>query len=501
MSPLLDSPEIAHALDAELVVDNFAGGGGASLGIYNALGRSPDFAINHDDEALAMHAANHPQTEHLPEDVWNIDPHALVDGRPVALAWFSPDCKHFSRAKGGKPREKRIRSLAWVAVKWAREVRPRVIMLENVREFMDWGPLDDEGMPNPEKKGITFRRFVGYLRGQGYDVDWQVLDAARYGAPTHRKRLFLIARCDGEPIVWPAETHGKRKGDLFNPDRLPYRTAAECIEWDQPCPSIFERSRPLAEKTMARIARGIKRFVLEAKEPFIVPMQHGNRSVPVDAPLQTITTQSNKFNLVIPSLVQTGYGEREGQAPRAINIEKPLGTVVAGGAKHALVAAFLAKHFSGVTGHGVKRPFSTVTAIDHHALVAAHLTKFYGTSTGSDPREPLPVVTGGGQHIGEVRAFLTKYYGTGDGAKLDAPSPTCTTKDRMGLVTVHGIDYQIVDIGMRMLNPRELARAQGFPDDYVLTGTKTSQVARIGNSVCPPVVEALVRANLLEGDA
>jgi len=763
-----------------LIIDNFAGGGGASLGLNRALGRDPDIAINHDLSAVRMHEANHPGTKHYCESVWDVDPVKACGGRKVSVAWFSPDCKHFSRAKGSKPVDKNIRGLAWVVVRWAKSVRPQIIFLENVREFQDWGPLiealnsrgkpvkDEYGnikmIPDPARKGQTFRRWVTTLRNLGYTVQWKELNAADYGAPTHRRRLFLVARCDGQAICWPEPTHG--------PGRMyPYRTAADCIDWTIPCHSIFltkeegkkvRVNRPLAENTLRRIANGLRKYVLEAKEPFIVglrgptgsleprsvsrPMDtimpgktkhlvtgiavkggeyrgtvpyiagvggrqaqtpplsanhtlstvtakndkvlvtpcivkvnhgkgHTDRSHTVDSPLHTVTgkhgtgiaaaslvpagivqanhgghnyrsqdlhqplntvttershavsaayvtrigqTGSNGGNVNPPdaplttvvsknehlltcaTLVQTGYGEREGQAPRSLDPNQPLGTVVAGGVKHAIaaahlmryntekgndtqrsssmegpigtvvtenrhamVSAFLAKHYGGVTGHGLERPIGTVTAKDHHSLVAAHvtkfnqngdgqpaseplktvvagatrfgvvaptLTKFYGTcKDGQRVTDPVPTVTADGQHvgvvapymtqfngqsigssvdepvqtvtsmnkIGEVRAFLVKFYGTcNDGQPINEPAHTLTAKARLGLVTIEGQDYQIVDIGMRMLKPRELFRAQGFPDTYILTGTDTEQVARCGNSVPPVMAEVLARANV-----
>jgi DNA (cytosine-5)-methyltransferase 1 len=426
----------------EIIVDSFAGGGGASLGIARGAGRRIDIAINHDREAIAMHAANHPETRHFCEDVFAVHPVKATGGLPVGLAWFSPDCKHFSRAKGGKPADKKIRGLAWVVIRWARLKRPRTIFLENVEEFEDWGPLGPDDRPDPKRVGLTFRRWVGQLRNLGYTVEWRALRAADYGAPTSRKRLFLIARCDGLPIVWPDLTHGT--------GREPYRTAAACIDWALPCPSIFGRRRPLADKTLKRIAAGIRKFVLEAETPFVVPIDGA---------------------LASPTLIQRSWGERPGQAPRVPGLEKPLGTVVSGGIKHALVAAFLAKHYGGHTtpGASLEAPFSTVTARDHHALVHAFLLKYFGTATGQSPADPLHTVT---------------------------------SKARFGLVMVRGEPYEIADIGMRMLTPRELYRAQGFPDDYVIDPvvgarrlSKTSQIRMAGNSVCPDVAEALVRAN------
>lgn len=440
-------------LSRELIVDNFAGGGGASTGIELALGRHVDIAINHDPEAVAMHALNHPQTAHHCESVWDIDPLAVTQGRPVGLAWFSPDCKHFSKAKGGKPRDKRIRGLAWVAVRWAALVRPRVVILENVEEFQTWGPLLDDGTPCPARRGHTFRDFVRQLQELGYAVEHRELRACDYGAPTTRKRLFLIARCDGRPIVWPAPTHGAPGSTGVKSHALkPWHTAAECIDWTIPAPSIFERARPLADATMRRIARGVQRYVIEAKRPFVVQTPAG---------------------LAVPSMIQTGYGEREGQAPRSLDLHKPIGTLV-GSQKHALVTAFLTKHFGGnYTGAGapLDEPMHTITATDHHALTLA---------------------------------FLTKYYGEGSqDQSLADPLHTIPTVDRFGLVTVAGHRYAISDIGMRMLEPHELYAAQGFPPSYqfapVIDGKrlpKRAQVRMCGNSVSPPMAAALVRANV-----
>ena len=466
------TPQFLLPLADELVVDNFAGGGGASTGIERAIGRPVDIAINHDPEAVAMHQANHPQTLHLCESVWDVNPREVCAGRRVGLAWFSPDCRHFSKAKGGKPVEKKIRGLAWVAVRWAATVQPRVICLENVEEFVTWGPLTQDGRPCPRNRGREFRAFVNALQRLGYAVEWRELRACDYGAPTSRKRLFLIARRDGQPIAWPEPTHG--------PGRKDYRTAAECIDWSIQCPSIFERERPLAEATLRRVAAGIQRYVIDAAEPYIVRLGHtghgdAGKVRSVHEPLSTITSKAEHL-LVAPTLVQTGYGERSGQAPRVPGLDKPLGTIVAGGQKHALVAAFLAKHYTGVIGSDLRMPIGTVTATDHHSLVAAFLIKFYGS---------------GGQW-----------------AACSEPMHTLPTKDRMGLVMVAGKQYRIVDIGMRMLQPRELARAQGFGESYLLEAPhlgrplpKHAQVRMIGNSVCPPLAEALVRANYSERQA
>lgn len=564
-------------LGSELIVDNFAGGGGASTGIELAFGRPVDIAINHDGEALAMHAANHPTTQHLCEDVFEIHPGFVTQQRPIGLAWFSPDCTHHSKAKGGKPREKKIRGLAWVTLRWATFQYPRCIALENVEEFADWGPLGEDGRPIKSEKGRTFRAFVAALTtglpadhpdtpeiyqtlgadfpmerlaaGLGYKVEWRVLRACHFGTPTIRKRLYLFARRDGLPIVWPTPSHGDPKSTAVHAGKLkPWRTAADCIDWSIPCPSIFERERPLKEATLRRIARGIMKFVVNSADPFIVSYYSDDarfRGAPLDEPLGTTTT-ANRFAVCVPhvtkfransvgsaadeplhtvtaggdcarpagaphamgvvaaTLIQTGYGERPGQAPRAPGLDKPLGTIVAGGAKHAAVTAFLAKHYGGVTGTRIDVPAGTVTTSDHHAVVTSNIVKLRGTSRDGQPSdEPLHTISAGGLHHAEVRAFLIKYYGNEkDGVELREPLHTVPTHDRFGLVTIHGEDYAIVDIGMRMLTPRELARAQGFPDSYVLDPvvngkplSKSAQVRMIGNSVCPDVAAALIRAN------
>lgn len=541
-----------------LIIDNFAGGGGASTGIEAAIGRSVDIAINHDPEAIAMHMANHPETRHYCQDVWEIDPIEATDGKPVALAWFSPDCKHFSKAKGGKPREKKIRDLAWVVHRWVKALlpfdrHPRVIMLENVEEFRTWGPLLPDGKPCPVRKGETFAEWVQQLRDFGYDVQWRELKACDYGAPTSRKRLFLIARCDGLPIVWPEPTHGRGAAH-------PWRTAADIIDWSIPCPSIFTRTRPLKEATCRRIATGIMRYVINAERPFIVPLTHhgsdsrvyeldqpiptvtganrgemalavpsivpvtqknwgGDRAHSGTAPLPTITTaKGGEFALMSPTLVTTGYGEREGQQPRVPGLDKPLGAVVAGGGKHALVSAFLAQHNGGprnknIAGHAADKPVSTITGRGtQQQLVTSNLIKLRGgeeshiNASAKSVEEPIETISAEGTHFAEVRAFLIKYYGNErDGHTLFDPLGTVTTKDRFGMVTVtiEGTEYAIADIGMRMLTAAELYAAQGFPADYVIDFdwngkplTKTAQVRMVGNSVSPPLPTALVRANL-----
>lgn len=473
-----------------MIVDLFAGGGGASTGIRLATGRDPDVAVNHSAAAIAMHTANHPRTKHLCASVWDVSPREVCGRRKVELLWASPDCTHFSRAKGGKPRETGRRALAHVVIEWARAVRPEVILLENVEEFAGWGPLLDDGRPCPERKGSSFAAWVAQLHWLGYVVEWRSLVAADYGTPTTRKRLFLVARRDRRPIEWPALTHGPGRS-------RPWRSAAEVIDWSLPVPSIFGRARPLAEKTLARIARGIERFVEGAAEPFVVEYYGTATARGVDSPLGTATTRDRfalvsphlvlfrgtdaahvdasarslddplstisaggiHHALVAPYLVQTGYGERVGQDPRVLDLAAPLTTVVAGGIKHGLACAYLCRHFGGprgAYGRDLAEPVPTVTAVDHHALVTATLSQDRRTEVaqllGHEPR-----------------------------------------------VTIRGVDYTIADIGMRMLTPAELFRAQGFPADYdLLEGriSKTEQVRLAGNSVCPPVAEALVRSQL-----
>ncbi|MCC4299349.1 DNA cytosine methyltransferase [Aurantimonas coralicida] len=549
-----------------LIVDSFAGGGGASTGIEMALGRSPDIAINHNADALAMHEVNHPGTLHLSKNIWQVEPLEAVGNKPVGLAWFSPDCKHFSKAKGGKPVKRNIRDLAWTVVNWAKRARPGVIILENVEEFQTWGPLIENAkgdfVPDPARRGETFRRWVGELKRCGYKVEFRELRACDYGAPTIRKRFFMIARRDGEPIVWPAPTHGAPNDpDVSAGRKLPWRTAAEIIDWSLPCPSIFDTAeeikakhgvraiRPLAEATMRRIARGVVRYVLEAKKPFVVTYgQQGGGNRPPDAPLHTVTASPKDQNaIIVPSfvgcggragqsaprggdeplgtqtakpdgcvvaatMIQTGYGEREGQAPRALDIGQPIGTQVAGGAKHGVVAAFLAQHnndsrrIGGVNpGRRADEPLATLTASGaQQQVVAAHMMRQFGESVGHGVDEPCRTDTATVNKSALISGFLTKYYGTGDGARVSDPMHTDTVKDRMGLVTVEidGATYAIADIGMRMLTPRERFRAQGFPDDYIIDRradgspiSATVQGSCCGNSVCPPLAKALVAAN------
>lgn len=451
-------------INGELIVDNFAGGGGASTGIEDATGCCVDIAIDHDPEAIKMHKANHPYTTHYCEDVWQVDPVKACKGHPVGLVWFSPDCKHFSKAKGGKPKDKFIRGLAWVACRWAGMVRPRVIMLENVEEFKTWGPLNRKRHPIKSKQGKTFEKFVQQLTELGYEVQYRELIAADYGAPTMRKRFFLIARCDGKPIVWPEPTHGPADSAEVNAGlRLPYVGAYTQLDFSLPCPSIFDTSeeikakygiravRPLAKKTMDRIARGVKKFVLDNPDPFIIEDESDDIKMPILIQYHSETTKDE------------------------------------------------------VRGQGIEDPIMTVDSSNRYGLVTSFISKFYKSGTGQDAREPLHTITAGDGHFGEVRAFLTKYYGVGVGQSIKEPLDTITSRDRFGLVTVHGTKYQIIDIGLRMLEPKELYGCQGFPEDYIIDRDcdgkaypRTEQVRRCGNAVCPPIPAALVRANLKE---
>ncbi|WP_427033266.1 DNA cytosine methyltransferase [Enterobacter hormaechei] len=616
----------------EIIVDNFAGGGGASTGIELATGRSVDIAINHDPNAVAMHTTNHPDTLHYCESVYEVKPKIATAGRPVGLAWFSPDCRHFSKAKGAKPVEKAIRGLAWIVIRWALEVGPRVMMLENVEEFKTWGPLivsaDGGQRPDPERAGETFEAFCGMLSGGipaghpalvecceflgiaadgmqaqqlvaglGYAVDYRELHACDFGAPTIRKRFFMVMRCDGVPVTWPEVTHADPKSPAVQAGKLaPWRTAAECIDWSIAAPSIFGRKKPLAENTLKRIARGIQRFVLDNPTPFIVKCNHTStrsgydcfRGQSLNEPLQTITKKhgyaiavphltkfrtgatgqdvtepvptitagtskrpggnghalglveaalapfiarqfgasvghgagepsatitaggGGKSQLVMPTLIQMGYGERPGQDPRVLQLDNPLGTVTAGGNKFATVSAFLAKHYGGNyqgAGVGMDEPMHSVTTVDHHAAVTSHLVKLRGTCRdGQRTDQPMPTITAGGTHVGEVKTMLAvdEYDEQRAQQALEFLREYCGP-DSTGLVTLDGVVYRIVDIGMRMLQPHELYRAQGFPEWYIIDQdfrgvkyAKDKQVARCGNAVPPPFAEALVRANLPE---
>ncbi|MBR0576769.1 DNA cytosine methyltransferase [Proteiniclasticum sp. BAD-10] len=423
-----------------LIVDNFAGGGGASTGIELAIGRSVDIAINHDEMAIRMHSLNHPTTKHYCEDVWAVDPLEATQGQTVDLAWFSPDCKHFSKAKGGKPVEKKIRGLAWVVLKWAGKVKPKVIMLENVEEFKTWGPIKG-GRPVAKKKGETYRMWKSQLESLGYKVESRELKACDYGAPTTRNRLFIVARCDGRQIVWPEATHGPKDTLEVQAGLLkPYREAWEIIYWSIPEESIFERKKQLSENTMKRIARGLQKFVIDERDPYIL---------------------EDKLPYIIRYNTETAN--------------------------------------RGARGQTLRDPISTLDTSNRFGLVTAFISRQFGTSTGHDLRQPLATTTAVNKSL-LVKAFLLKYYGSiENNQSIKEPLHTITSKDRFGLVTVHGEDYIITDIRMRMLQPRELYNAQGFPESYIIEGMpKTEQVKKVGNSVCPAIPIALVEANLPE---
>lgn len=592
-------------VNGELIVDNFAGGGGTSTGIELATGYSVDIAINHDPEAIRMHKTNHPNTKHYCESVWDVDPIKVCKRNPVGLAWFSPDCKHFSKAKGNKPVEKNIRGLAWIVLKWAALVHPRVIMLENVEEFQTWGPcipkrdkktgrvlvditkdknwsigqhktriaapgeVVPECMqmftPDPKRKGQTYQKWRKQLESLGYQIDSRELIAADYGTPTMRKRFFMIARRDGKAIVWPKPTHGRADSEEVKSGLLkPYVGAYTQIDFSRPCPSIFDTKeeikekygiravRPLAEKTMKRIAKGLKKFVLENQKPFIVQANHSgsecdycnsmNDPLPVITskhglgieethmmpvvktsapylgtnttnhtggsckdPIHTITT-GNQQCLICPRLIQH-HSEISDKEVKGQNFQTPIRTM--GGAnRYGLVMSFLHQYYDGGYqgfGKSVRSPLPTITSWDHNSLVTANLIQMNNHCDGKDITKPLPTITAGDGHFGEVRAFLVKYYGESTAQSVRKPLDTITSRDRFGLVTIKGIDYQIVDIGLRMLEPQELYGCQGFPKDYIIdqdiTGkkySKSEQVKRCGNAVCPPIPAALVKANLPE---
>ncbi|HDS1724732.1 DNA cytosine methyltransferase [Pseudomonas putida] len=582
-----------HPQDDELVVDFFCGGGGAGTGLEMGLGRKVDVAKNHSAAAISMHTANHPHARHFQTDVFEGDPDEECQGRPVGWFHMSPDCTHHSQAAGGQPRKREIRNLSWIGLKWAGKKRPRVISLENVKQILQWGPLiakRDKAtgrvmkldgtvaavgervpvqqqflVPDPNRRGITWRRFVHLLEGMGYQVEWRVIKACDFGAPTSRERLFMIARCDRQPIVWPEPTHAKNPAK----GQQKYRTAADCIDWGVPSKSIFGRKKELAPATLRRVAKGMKKFVLDNPQPFIVPIANwsGELAHSAHEPLRTITSwpRGGSFAMASPTLVQTGYGERNGQQPRAPGLDQPLGTVVAGGVKHALAAAYLVKfrfhsegtpvtepvptitsggnykrpagaaHAMGVCtafieqanggfnttpAKGADEPLTTVTNTgSQQRLVTASLATLRRNCVGRAVEEPVPTMTAGAEHHAlieyklspeheqgalRVAAFLISYYGTENTSAADAPAPTVTTRDRLGLVTVlvKGTPYVIVDICLRMLQPHELYRAQGFPAGYIIdkgahgkSFTKTEQVHMCGNSVSPPPMAALARAN------
>lgn len=587
------TPQFILGLDDELIVDEFACGGGMSEAIEQAIGRHVDIAVNHDHDACSMHEANHPQTQHFPRDVFSVCPRQVTKGRPVGLLHMSPDCTHHSQARGGQPRSKELRGLAWIGVRWAGQVQPRIITLENVKQILQWGrliakrckatgrvmridgtvaepgervPVDQQHLvPDPKRMGRSWLRFVAALRAAGYDVEWKVLCAADYGTPTTRTRLFMVARCDGAPIVWPEPTHFKNPAK----GQKKWRAAAECIDWSIQGRSIFEREKPLADATMRRVAHGMKRYVLDSADPFIVPVTHGGavRVHNIREPFRTVTAaHRGEFMLAVPvmvqaghgqgtpnaprwsygakdvrdpvgtvtasgggqavavgTLVQMGYGEREGQTPRALDVREPLGTVVGAG-KFAAVTAFVEQAnggFNTTPGRDAREPLSTSTATgSQQRLVTAHLATLRKNCVGQDARDPVPTMTAGGEHhalieyhlspeaeSGALRcaAFLIRYYGQGGQlGDLHEPMSTSTTKDRLALVTVwlRGEPYVIVDICLRMLAPRELYNANGFPNTYIIDRghdgrvfSKSTQVRMCGNAVPPPLGRAVIAAN------
>lgn len=579
--------------DDAIIVDLFAGGGGASTGLELGLGRQVALAINHNPAAISMHMANHPHAKHYQTDVWGVDPVESTGGKVVGWLHASPDCRHHSQAAGGQPRSKEIRDLSWVVLKWAGKLRrlgkgPWVISLENVKQILQWGRLiakrdratgrvvrrdgsvaapgeqvprhEQFLVPDPKHKGRTWQRFVHSLEQLGYQVDYWVERNCDYGDPTSRQRLYMVATADDYEPASPVRSHAAKPAK----GQAPFRTAAECIDWSDLGQSIRNRKRPLAEATMRRIAKGIEKEVLQRAQPFIVPLTHqgGDRLHSLGEPFRTITAANRgELALAAPSLVQVSYGEREGQAPRVLDLSKPLGTVVAGGVKHAIATAFLAQANAGyntthskpadapistITNRGsqqqlvtanlvtlrkgshsapVDEPIGTQTTSDHHGLVAAHLLHLRGNCDARAADEPLQTVSAGGQHHGLVTAdlvadcltpeqldgalwvsaFLMRYHSTGgQWAALDEPLTTVTTKDRLALVTVwiSGDPYVIVDIRLRMLKPRELYRAQGFPESYIIDRghdgkpfTLTQQVHMCGNSVSPGTMAAIARAN------
>ncbi len=603
------TPQFILGLSDELIVDEFACGGGMSEAIEQAIGRHVDIAVNHDHDACSMHEANHPQTLHYPRDVFSVCPRQVTRGRPVGLLHMSPDCTHHSQARGGQPRSKELRGLAWIGVRWAGQVQPRIITLENVKQILQWGPLiakrdkatgrvvrldgtvaepgvrvpvgQQHLVPDPKKQGSSWLRFVAALRAAGYDVEWKVLCAADYGTPTTRTRLFMVARCDGAPIVWPEPTHFKNPAK----GQQKWRAAAECIDWSIQGKSIFDRAKPLADATLRRVAHGMKRYVLDSANPFIVSASNdaafvtkfntGAVGVAIDEPMPTVTaggkpkrpstgstpglvaatmvqaghgqgspdaprwshgakdvcepvgtvTASGGGQAVATgTLVQMGYGEREGQAPRSLDVTEPLGTVVGGGGKFAAVTAFVEQAnggFNTTPARDAREPLSTSTATgSQQRLVTAHLATLRNHCTGEDLHDPVPTITATGQHhalveytlspeaeAGALRcaAFLIRYYGQGGQlGDLHEPMSTSTTKDRLALVTVwlQGAPYVVVDIQLRMLTPRELYNANGFPRTYIIDRghdgrvfSKSTQVRMCGNAVPPPLGRAVIEAN------
>jgi len=511
-----------------LIIDCFAGGGGASVGIEMALGREVDIAINHDPEAIIMHKTNHPDTLHLTEDIFKVDLQKYVKGRHVALMWASPDCTQFSKAKGGKPRLSGIRMLPWAVYKHAKAIRPDVIIMENVEEIQQWGPLDDGGRPIKSRLGETYNQFISAMKSLGYEFDSRELVAADYGAPTTRKRWYAIFRRDGKPIVWPAQTHSK---DGIVPGTKAWEPIWKYLDLLDFGKSIFGRKKPLAEKTMKRTAAGLEKFVFKNPEPFIVVVNHGGngfRGQSVHEPLSTITAKHG-YGVVTPYIMQigqTGFAKERNR-----DVTDPLSTIVTKN-EHCLISPFLIQYHSETTkdprGQQVTEPIKTVDTSNRYGLVISFLEKFYKTGSGQSVMYPLHTVTTSPGHFGQVTVyaveweqlkksgideetaqkctwvsqFILEYYGCGIGQSLNDPLHTVVTKDRFALITILGSEYCIIDIFLRMLSPEELKLAQGFPEDYIIDRDynwnkypKSAQVARIGNSVVPIMAKALVEAN------
>lgn len=537
----------------EIIVDNFAGGGGASTGMELATGRPVAIAINHDPDAILMHKTNHPFTEHLQASVWDVDPRKVCRGRPVGLAWFSPDCKHFSKAKGAALVDRNIRGLAWIVLRWAGTVRPRAIILENVEEFVTWGPVR-KGKPVKKKAGQTFQKWKQQLLALGYDVEHREIVAADLGAPTTRKRFVLIARCDGRPIVWPERTHGPRdSAEVLDGRLLPWRSAAEIIDWSVPCYSVFASKkelkekygvnavRPLADNTMRRVIRGVDKFTIRSGKPFIVECNHAGAGhmKDMEAPLGTVLAK-HTAGIVAPSLIQyhteqtehvraNGLGEplptvdasnRYGLTTaqlveyfgngQPIDVRKPMHTVTSHD-REAVVCAHISKYYGGIVGADASEPLPTVTAIDHNAVTAAHIVEFKGQDIGQDIRKPLRTITASAGEFADCRTELIRADGSELGhwpevrALLNRHCGYELADDEILLLEIGGVRYFIADILLRMLTPRELYNAMGFPPDYIIDRDylgneygKAKQVARCGNAVCPPMATALVRANLPE---
>lgn len=560
-----------------IIIDSFAGGGGASTGIEMALGRSPDIAINHNAAALALHAVNHPETLHLSENVYKVDPLDYLAGKHIGLAWFSPDCKHFSKAKGGKPVERNIRDLCWIIPGWIERIQKSggkvdLVIMENVEEFKDYGPLKmtDKGlMPDPERKGETYRKWCRKLRSLGAKIESRELRACDYGAETIRKRLFVIMRFDGKKIVWPKPTHGKPDDpDVIAGRKLPSEWCANSIDWSIPCPSIFESAdeifakwglralRPLADNTMHRIARGFDRYVLRANRPFLVNLTHGGRVEPLDCPINTITgAHRGEKALIAPVITAAQHGgscrPADGSLHTITASQKDQNSVFFA---HMAQQNNDSRREGGVNpGREVTAPLSTITQTgSHQSVVSAYIARQFGAGTGHAVDGPgRTVMADGGGKSQLVTPYLQSYYGTGDGSREDGPARTMTTKPRHGHIEatidvppftaaqeeraravaaflrsygfwddrefvtleVNGVTFVVVDIGMRMLTPRELYSMQGFPRDYRIDGhydhsrtgpdggpvwvpfSKSVQVSCVGNSVSPPVARALVAAN------